>query len=100
MSFDHDRDRHDALLAVLTRIAEGIETMADVEAVALADLATAVTALGDAIAGEIAALQAALSANVPPVNNSPAIEAVVTNLNNLTAELKKSVAPAPAAPAV
>lgn len=95
MSFDHEADRHHALLAVLTRIAEGIEHMADVEAQALADLSTAVTNLADAVTAEIQALQAALSAVTPPIDHSPAIEAAVTNLNNLAASLKESIPPAP-----
>ena len=98
-SFHEEAERHDALIHLLTRIAKGIEHMADVEAQALADLSTAVTNLGDAIAGEIAALQAALAANVPPIDHSPAIETAVTNLNNLTASLKASVPPPVSAPA-
>jgi len=47
--------------------------MADLEAQALADLATAVSSVGDAIAAEIAALQAALTAQ--GIDHSPAIEA-------------------------
>lgn len=69
--------------------------MADVEAQALADLSTAVTNLADAVTAEIQALQAALSAVTPPIDHSPAIEAAVTNLNNLAASLKESIPPAP-----
>lgn len=96
MSFHPDQDRHEALLCILTRIAEGIETMADAEAQALADLTTAVTNLSAAVTTEIAALTAALAATVPPLDHSPAIEAAVTNLNNLATALKASIPPAPA----
>lgn len=96
MSFNVERDRHEALIAVLTRIAEGIEIMADVEAQALADLTTAVTNIGTAITAEIAALKAALAGATPPVDHSPAIEAAVTNLNNLAASLTASLPPATA----
>lgn len=93
MSFHPNSDRHDELVRALHRIATSIEKgfihMADVEAQALADLSAAVTAIGDAVAAEIGALQTAL-ANAG-VNNSPAIEASVTQLNTLAANLKASL---------
>ncbi len=76
---------------IATTIEKGFAHMADAETQALADLSTAITNIGNAIAAEITALQAALAAATPPVDNSPAIEAAVTNLNNLTASLKASV---------
>ena len=74
--------------------------MADAQAKSLADLNAALSALADAIAAEIAALQAALTANAQP-DDSGQIEAAVSNLNNLTASLKKSIpGVAPVAPVV
>ena len=90
---------HEAAHLLAHTLKEGFKLMADVEAQALADLATAVTSIGTAITAEIAALQAALANNVPPVNNSPAIEAAVTNLNTLAASLTASLPPATPAPA-
>lgn len=81
--------------------------MADAQTTALADLATAVTGIADSISAEIGALQAAVTqaaqnaANMQP-DDSAAIEAQVSKLNDLNAALKASVAPAtpvPAAPA-
>lgn len=76
--------------------------MADAQTKALADLQTAIATIGDEIAAEIGALQAALSASSQP-DDSGAIEAAVTNLNNLAAKLKESrpvdITPAPATPA-
>jgi hypothetical protein len=101
MSFNREQDQHEAILGALHHLANTIEKgfldMADLQAQALADLATAVTNIGTAITAEIAALQAALAGNVPPVNDSPAIEAAVTNLNNLAASLTASLPPATAA---
>lgn len=96
---------HDALIEAIahaarhisTAITQGFAHMADAQTAALADLTSAVTNLADAIAGEIAALQAALSASSQP-DDSGQIETVVTNLNNLTASLKASVTPASPAP--
>jgi hypothetical protein len=71
------------------------------EATALADLQSAVTDVGTAIAAEITALQNAM--NAQGVNNSPAIEASVTNIRNLIGSLNTSLAPpvvVPAAPAI
>lgn len=101
--FDPTERRSDDLLAAIdkasrrisTAITEGFKHMADKQSQALTDLNNAVTNLGDAIAAEIAALQAALSAQ--GVDDSPQIETAVTNLNNLTASLKASVT-TPAAP--
>lgn len=100
--FHPDLERHDELIEIIrhaahqiaTAITQGFKHMADTEATALADLTAAVSSVGDAIAGEIAALQAALANNVPPVDHSPEIEASVTKLNDLAAALKASV-PAP-----
>lgn len=98
MSFDPHQDRHEALIHVLTRIAKGIEHMADKQSQALTDLNNAVTNIGAAIAAEIAALQAALSAQ--GVDDSPQIETAVTNLNNLAGSLKASVTTPVAPPTV
>lgn len=105
MSFHPEQERHDDLIRAIdkaahriaTAITEGFTHMADVEAQALADLSSAVTALADAVSAEIGALQAALSAITPPIDHSPAIEAAVTNLNALAASLKESI-PAPVTP--
>lgn len=94
--------RHDELVETLrhaahqiaTAITQGFKHMADTEAKALADLTSAVSNVGDAIAAEIQALQAALTAQ--GIDHSPEIEASVTKLNDLTAALKTSL-PAPAA---
>lgn len=92
----HHDDLIDAIRAashhISTAITEGFKHMADQQSAALADLSTAVANLSDAIAGEIGALQAALSAAGQP-DDSGAIETAVTNLNNLTQSLKASVAP-------
>lgn len=72
--------------------------MADKQAQALTDLNNAVTNIGAAIAAEIAALQAALTNQ--GVDDSPAIETAVTNLNNLAASLKASVTTPVAPPTV
>jgi hypothetical protein len=96
MSFHPEQERHDALIAALNRIAKGIQHMADAQAQALADLNTAITNIGAAITAEIAALTAALAQ--AGVNDSPAIETAVSNLNALTASLTSSLpAPTPAA---
>ena len=97
MSFDPAGDRHDALIEALHHIATTIENgfkhMADAETQALADLSTAVTAIGTAVTNEIAALQTAIGQ--AGVNNSPAIEASVAKLNALASSLTSSL-PAPA----
>src|ERR1700743_898456 len=67
------------------------------ESQALADLQSAVTDITAAVAAEITALQNAI--NAQGVNNSPAIEASVTNLRNLIGTLNASIAPPPAATA-
>lgn len=111
---DRERERfHDATIEAIHRaadkishaITQGFKLMADTETQAVADLQTAIAALGDAIAGEIAALQAALSNQ--GVDSTGPISDAVTNLNNLTAKLKESIpapvpepAPAPVPPAV
>ena len=101
--FHQEQEQHDELITAIGRaahlIANAIKDSAMSEAQALADLSTAVTNLGTAITAEIAALQAALAANVPPVDNSPAIETAVTNLNNLAASLTASI-PVPTPPPV
>ena len=83
---------HQASRRIVHALEQGFQIMAD-ETQALADLTAAITAIGDAVTTEIAALTAAL-ANAG-VNNSPAIETAVANLNNLTASLKASLPPAP-----
>ena len=83
---------HQASHRIVNALEQGFKIMAD-ETQALADLTAAITAIGDAVTAEIAALTAAL-ANAG-VNNSPAIETAVTNLTNLTANLKASIPPAP-----
>jgi hypothetical protein len=107
--FDRDQARHEDLIEVVreasrhiaTAIKEGFIHMADVEAQALADLQSAVTDLGTAIAAELVALQAAM--NAQGVNNSPAIETSVSNIRNMIASLKTSASGTPptvAGPAV
>lgn len=71
--------------------------MADAQTQALADLQTSIANLGDEIAAEIGALQKALSATAQP-DDSGQIEASVTKLNDLAAQLKAS-RPAPVEPA-
>lgn len=91
---------HKASQLIATAIREGFIHMASVEDQALADLAAAITSLSDAVAAEIQALQAAI--NAQGVNNSPAIEASVTKINDLVSSLKASVtsiATPPATPA-
>jgi hypothetical protein len=101
MSWKEPAERHsDALIEAIeaaahriaTAILEGFKSMADPQAQALADLTAAITNIGTAIAAEISALQTALAAG--GVNDSPAIEAAVTNLNALTASLTASLPPA------
>src|SRR5882724_7618835 len=77
---------------IVHALEQGFKIMAD-EAQALVDLTASITSLTDAVTTEIAALTAALAA--AGVDNSPAIETAVTNLNNLTASLKASIPPAP-----
>ena len=90
---------HAAAHRISATLKEGFQLMAD-ETKALADLTDAVSAIGNAIANEIAALKTALANQ--GVDNSPAIETAVTNLNNLTAGLQASLpgtpAPAPVPP--
>ncbi len=98
MSWKEPADRHndaivEAIHAAAHIIAKEIHRMADLEAQALADLNTAITNIGAAITVEIEALKAALANNVPPVDNSPAIEAAVSNLNALAKSLTDSVTP-------
>ncbi len=63
------------------------------ESTALTDLQSAVTDIGTAIAAEIVALQAAI--NAQGVNNSPAIEAAVTNMRSMIGALKTSAGGTP-----
>lgn len=65
--------------------------MAD-ETQALNDLQIAIAGIGTAITAEITALQAAM--NVQGVNNSPAIEASVQKIKDLTSTLNNSLVPA------
>ena len=103
--FHPDDERHADLIAAInaaahliaTSIKQGFEHMASVEDAALADLAAAVTSLASAVATEIQALQAAI--NAQGVNNSPAIETAVQNINTLVSDLKTSVAPIATPPA-
>ena len=88
---------------ISTAIKEGFQLMADTEAQALADLQSAITGIGTAIAAEVVALQAAM--NAQGVNNSPAIEASVQKIKDMTAVLNNSLAapvppPPPALPEV
>lgn len=106
-----EQHRHDELVEVVghasrliaSSIEKGFRHMADAQTAALADLATAVTGIADSISAEIGALQAAVTqavqnaANMQP-DDSAAIEAQVSKLNNLNAALKASVAPATPAP--
>ena len=92
---------HAASRHISSSIEKGFKHMADAQAQALADLQTAIATIGDEIAKEIGALQKALSASSQP-DDSGAIEAAVTNLNDLAAKLKESrpvdTTLAPAAP--
>jgi hypothetical protein len=90
MSMNPELDRHEAILGALHLIAKEIRHMANTEAQALADLQSAVTDLGAAIAAEITALQNAM--NAQGVNNTPAIEASVTNIRSLIGGLNASIA--------
>ena len=85
---------HAASRHIVTALKEGFELMASVEDKALADLTAAISSIGDAITAEIAALTAALANQ--GVDNSPAIEASVTKLTDLTAGLKASLPTPPA----
>jgi hypothetical protein len=69
--------------------------MAD-ETQALNDLQAAIASIGTAITAEITALQAAM--NAQGVNNSPAIEASVQKIKDLTSTLNNSLVPAVPAP--
>ena len=99
--FHQEQEQHDELITAIGRaahlIANAIKEAAMSETQALADLSAAITSIGTAITAEIAALQAALAAATPPVDNSPAIEAAVTNLNSLAASLTASI-PVPTPP--
>ncbi len=66
------------------------------EAGALADLQSAISDVGTAIAAEIVALQAAM--NAQGVNNTPAIEASVQKIKDLTFTLNNSLAAPPPPP--
>jgi hypothetical protein len=99
MSWKEPSERHnDALIEAIqhaahlisTAITQGFKHMADREAQALADLQSAVTDLGAAIAIEITALQNAI--NAQGVNNSPAIETAVSNIRSLIGGLNASIA--------
>lgn len=107
MSWKDPAERHnDAVIdaidkashRIATAIQQGFIHMADKQSQALTDLNNAVTNIGAAIAAEIAALQAALSAQ--GVDDSPQIETAVANLNNLAGSLKASVTTPVAPPAV
>lgn len=95
---------HAASKHISSSIEKGFKHMADAQTAALADLATAVTGIADSVSAEISALQAAVTqatqnaANMQP-DDSAAIEAQVSKLNDLNAALKASVAPATPAPA-
>lgn len=109
--FDPELSRHEDLLEAIERashhiataITQGFKLMADAQTTALADLNTAVAGIADAIAGCIGALQTAVTqatqnaANIQP-DDSAAIEAEVTKLNDLTTALKTAVAPPVASP--
>ena len=84
---------HHASHRIANALTQGFKLMAD-ETQALADLTAAVTQIGTAVAAEIAALTAALAG--AGVNNTPAIETAVTNLNALSASLKASLPATPA----
>lgn len=102
--FHPEDERHDSLIEAIGKashliasaITEGFKHMANAETQALADLSAAVTAIGNAISTEIAALQTALGQ--AGVDNSPAIEASVAKLNGLTSSLTASLPVVPTAP--
>ena len=89
---------HEASHRISTAITEGFKHMADAQTKALEDLTAAIQSIADDVSAEITALQAAVStaaqnaANMQP-DDSAAIEAQVTKLNELNAALKASVAP-------
>jgi hypothetical protein len=85
---------HEGAAVIATAIKQGFKLMAD-ETKALADLTAAISNIGTAIVAEISALKDALAAQ--GVDNSPAIEAAVSKLNDLTAGLTASL-PTPPAP--
>lgn len=92
---------HHASRRISQAITEGFSLMADTETQAVADLTSAIASLGDAIAAEIAALQKAVSDLNQQTGNPDStaeISAAVTRLNDLTASLKASVAPAEPTP--
>ena len=66
------------------------------EAGALADLQSSISDVGTAIAAEVTALQNAM--NAQGVNNTPAIEASVQKIKDLTATLNNSLAAPPPPP--
>jgi hypothetical protein len=83
---------------IATALNEGFALMADAQAQALADLSDAITKIGTAIAAEITALQNALAKQ--GVDDSPEIEARVSQLSALTNALTNSIpADVPPAPA-
>ena len=82
---------HEAATAIVHALNIGFRLMAD-ETKALADLVAAVNNIATAVAAEIDALKAALAAQ--GVDNSPAIEASVAKLNELSAGLAASLPPA------
>lgn len=95
---------HAASRHISSSIEQGFKHMADAQTKALADLTTAVSGIANSVSAEIGALQAAVTqavqnaANIQP-DDSAAIEAQVSKLNDLNAALKASVAPATPAPA-
>jgi IPT/TIG domain len=108
MPWKEPSERHsDDLIAAIDRAAhklahsftEGFKLMAaavNAETQAIADLQSAITDVGTAIATEIVALQAAM--NAQGVNNSPAIEASVQKIKDLTSTLNNSLAAPPPPP--
>lgn len=102
--FHPEDERHNSLIeaigkaahAISSAITEGFKHMANAETQALADLSAAITAIGNAISKEIAALQSALAAQ--GVDNSPEIQQRVQTLNGLAANLTASLPVVPAAP--
>ena len=88
-----------AKLGALTTAVQQLTREARMTDQAMTDLVTAVTNLGDALAGEIGAVQAevsalkaAIAAGTATPEDTAGIEANVTNLNNFVAQLKAQTA--------
>jgi len=84
------------IVELLTLVLKGLDKMSDAQTKALADLSTAVAAMGAAVTAATAEISS-LIANMQP-DDSAAIEAQVTAINTATAALTAAL-PTPPAPA-